>query len=83
MSTSVHDHERDRPIERAPSATVSVHELRCTCGSLAARLVDGKVEFKCRRCQRLGVLDLSGAGGDGRLEICWLGEDTGGHGRRR
>lgn len=27
-------------------------ELRCACGSLLARYVDGKVELKCRRCKR-------------------------------
>ncbi len=27
-------------------------ELRCPCGSLLARYVDGKVELKCRRCKR-------------------------------
>ena len=27
-------------------------ECRCHCGSLLARLVDGAVELKCRRCKR-------------------------------
>jgi hypothetical protein len=33
-------------------------DLRCLCGSLVARLVDGGVEIKCRRCQRLVRLPL-------------------------
>jgi len=28
-------------------------ELRCGCGSLLARMVDGAVELKCRRCKRV------------------------------
>ncbi|MDJ0786062.1 MAG: hypothetical protein QNK05_04600 [Myxococcota bacterium] len=27
-------------------------ECRCHCGSLLARIVDGAVELKCRRCKR-------------------------------
>jgi hypothetical protein len=26
--------------------------LRCTCGSLLARYVEGRIELKCRRCKR-------------------------------
>ena len=33
-------------------------DLRCLCGSLIARLVDGGVEIKCRRCQRVVRLPL-------------------------
>ena len=36
-------------------------ELRCDCGSLLARRVEGGVELKCRRCKRTVVLSL----GDG------------------
>jgi hypothetical protein len=28
-------------------------EVRCGCGSLLARVVDGAVELKCRRCKRV------------------------------
>jgi len=35
-------------------------ECRCTCGSLLARLVDGGVELKCRRCKRAVLLPLAG-----------------------
>jgi hypothetical protein len=27
-------------------------EVRCGCGSLLARVVEGEVELKCRRCKR-------------------------------
>ena len=32
--------------------------LRCHCGSLLARLVEGGVELKCRRCKRVVVVPL-------------------------
>ena len=28
-------------------------EIRCECGSLLARLVDGYIELKCRKCKRV------------------------------
>ena len=28
-------------------------DVRCCCGSLLAKLVDGGVELKCRRCKRI------------------------------
>lgn len=34
-------------------------ELRCDCGSLLARRVEGGVEVKCRRCKRTVVLPLA------------------------
>jgi hypothetical protein len=34
-------------------------ECRCSCGSLLARLVDGGVELKCRRCKRTLLLPLA------------------------
>jgi hypothetical protein len=33
-------------------------DMRCGCGNLLARLVDGGVELKCRRCHRKVVLPL-------------------------
>ena len=33
-------------------------DCRCVCGSLVARLVDGGVELKCRRCKRIHVVAL-------------------------
>jgi phage FluMu protein Com len=33
-------------------------ELRCACGSLLARVVDGHLELKCRRCRRAAVVAL-------------------------
>jgi hypothetical protein len=34
-------------------------ECRCSCGSLLARLVEGGVELKCRRCKRTLLLPLA------------------------
>ena len=31
-------------------------DVRCCCGSLLAKLVDGGVELKCRRCKRIIVV---------------------------
>lgn len=37
---------------------LQTRECRCACGSLVARLVDGGVELKCRRCKRTLVVPL-------------------------
>jgi hypothetical protein len=42
-------------------------ECRCSCGSLLARLVEGGVELKCRRCKRTVVVPLAGAPSPGRV----------------
>ncbi len=57
--------------------TKTTRELRCHCGSLIARIVDGKLEVKCRRCQRVGFIDLStvGAAPD-TIEIEWSAAPT-------
>jgi hypothetical protein len=49
----VHDPE-SRPGAGAPAA-----ECRCLCGSLLARVVDGGVELKCRRCKRTVLVPLA------------------------
>jgi hypothetical protein len=36
-------------------------DCRCLCGNLLARLVDGGVELKCRRCKRTHVIPLLGS----------------------
>ena len=33
-------------------------DCRCLCGSLLARVVDGGVELRCRRCKRTVVVPL-------------------------
>jgi hypothetical protein len=35
-------------------------DCRCLCGSLLARMVEGAVELKCRRCKRTLLVPLSG-----------------------
>ena len=47
----------DRAIPR-PHGAESDGQMRCICGSLLARLVEGGVELKCRRCKRSVVLPL-------------------------
>lgn len=48
-------------MKRAPKTQADVGErgsqgsgvdVRCTCGNLVARWVNGRVELKCRRCKR-------------------------------
>jgi hypothetical protein len=34
-------------------------DCRCLCGSLLARVVDGGVELKCRRCKRTVLVPLA------------------------
>jgi hypothetical protein len=36
-------------------------EVRCGCGSLLARVVDGDVELKCRRCKRTWRIPIEAA----------------------
>jgi phage FluMu protein Com len=42
-------------VSPSPAAIPVPHaeaDCRCLCGSLLARVVDGGVELKCRRCKR-------------------------------
>ena len=39
-----------------PTSDDSCEECRCNCGALLARIVDGGIELKCRRCRRTVVL---------------------------
>jgi len=48
-------------------AAADACECRCSCGSLLARLVDGGVELKCRRCKRTVVVPLAGSTPAGRV----------------
>ncbi len=45
------------PAPLPPAA--SGDDCRCLCGSLLARLVEGAVELKCRRCKRTLLLPLT------------------------
>ena len=53
-----------QPAQRAPSPASHARRLpqpddcRCLCGSLLARVVDGAVELKCRRCKRTLRVEL-------------------------
>jgi hypothetical protein len=40
------------PLRQPAAALPSPADCRCLCGSLLARVVDGAVELKCRRCKR-------------------------------
>ena len=37
-------------------------DCRCLCGSLLARVVDGGVELKCRRCKRTVFVPVTETG---------------------
>ena len=50
---------------RAAPAPGACEDLRCGCGSLLARVVDGAVELKCRRCKRVWRLALEAGAGAG------------------
>jgi len=51
--------EPRREAARLCACGASGAELRCDCGSLLARRVEGGVELKCRRCKRTVVLPLA------------------------
>lgn len=36
-------------------------DCRCVCGQLAARIVPGGIELKCRRCKRTMLVGLAGS----------------------
>lgn len=42
-------------------------DIRCGCGRLLARRVTGRIEIKCRRCDRTITIDLEGLPEDGRF----------------
>jgi phage FluMu protein Com len=33
-------------------------EVRCACGSLLARVINGELELRCRRCKRTVLISL-------------------------
>ncbi len=39
------------------------HETRCECGQLIAKVVEGGLELKCKRCKRIVVIPFSAIGG--------------------
>lgn len=65
-----------RPALADPGVSGS-REIRCHCGSLVARITDGKVEIKCRRCQRIGLIDMTKARAEGEaVDVQWLSGGT-------
>jgi hypothetical protein len=47
------------PMTPSPAPRGTSADCRCVCGSLVARLVEGGVELKCRRCKRTLVVPLA------------------------
>jgi phage FluMu protein Com len=47
-----------RKMEPARAGDAPCEDARCGCGSLLARVVDGTVELKCRRCKSVWRLSL-------------------------
>jgi len=38
-------------------------ETRCECGQLIAKVAEGGLELKCKRCKRIVVIPFSAIGG--------------------
>lgn len=57
--------QQDEPPEEGEQGQVAV-DVRCCCGSLLAKLVEGGVQLKCRRCKKVVVVpfDPKDAGDD-------------------
>jgi hypothetical protein len=56
-------HSRPEQKQReSAAATKPGDSLRCTCGSLLARVVADGVELKCRRCKRQVVVPFAAKG---------------------
>jgi phage FluMu protein Com len=55
---------RTRP-EGRPARDSANGEVRCTCHSLLARVVDGHLELKCRRCRHLLLVELTRLSSEG------------------
>ena len=50
------------PRETSPArGAAPAGDCRCLCGSLLARVVEGGVELKCRRCKRTLLVPLEPA----------------------
>jgi hypothetical protein len=59
MKLTFNSETSEKPVRPSTTHTVDVNgDMRCGCGNLLARLVDGGVELKCRRCHRKVVLPL-------------------------
>ncbi len=55
---------------RGRARTGGGRDLRCSCGSLLARIEAGDLEIRCRRCKRTVRLELRRApSGGGRLIV--------------
>jgi hypothetical protein len=39
------------------------NETRCECGQLIAKVAEGGLELKCKRCKRIVVIPFSDIGG--------------------
>ncbi len=51
-------------------------EVRSTCGALLARVVDGTLEFKCRRSRsvvRIPIEELLRASHEAENRVIWVG----------
>jgi phage FluMu protein Com len=42
-------------------------ETRCECGQLIAKVVEGGLELKCKRCKRIVLIPFSAIEGAGSL----------------
>ena len=42
--------------------SVSANDIRCFCGGLIARVREGGIELKCRRCKRTIIIPYRASG---------------------
>lgn len=61
QSNSLSPPQQTAPAERDSAEDQAHEDVRCFCGSLLAKLVEGGVELKCRRCKRIIVVPLEGS----------------------
>jgi hypothetical protein len=51
--------DRDGAADRRRAGSCVHGDVRCACGSLLARIVEGAVELKCRRCKQTWRVPLA------------------------
>lgn len=50
------------PVPPATASSPSCDDVRCGCGNLLARVTNGEIELKCRRCKQVWRLALGDTG---------------------
>ena len=50
---------KDKMDQAESGNAVGGKEARCTCGQLIAKLQDGGIELKCKRCKRIVMIPFA------------------------